>query len=42
MGDQKPGCIHPDDPQGCIGTFMVMVVLAVIGVLVRRKQNPDG
>jgi hypothetical protein len=35
--DQKPGCIHPGDPEGCIGGFMfymlaiVLVVVLVLG-----------
>jgi hypothetical protein len=32
MSDQKPGCIHPGDPEGCIGTFMVIVAAALAGI----------
>lgn len=28
--DQKPGCIHPGDPQGCIGGFMLLTILAFL------------
>jgi len=35
MSDQKPGCIHPGDPEGCIGSFMVLggLVLAVVAIV---------
>jgi hypothetical protein len=30
--DQKPGCIHPGDPEGCIGTFMTILAIVVLAV----------
>lgn len=32
--EQKPGCIHPGDPEGCIGSFMVILGLIVIAILI--------
>ena len=29
MSDQKPGCIHPRDPEGCLGTFATIVVTVI-------------
>jgi hypothetical protein len=36
--DQKPGCIHPGDPDGCIGTFMVITAAVLAAFLLRRRH----
>lgn len=34
MSDQKPGCIHPGDPEGCIGGFMFWVAFVLAAAVV--------
>jgi hypothetical protein len=33
MTDQKPGCIHPGDPEGCIGGFMYLTALIILAAI---------
>jgi hypothetical protein len=35
--EQKPGCIHPGDPDGCIGTFMVIILAVAAAILLLRR-----
>jgi hypothetical protein len=35
MTDQKPGCIHPGDPDGCIGTLILLATIALLVWVVR-------
>jgi hypothetical protein len=39
MSDQKPGCIHPGDPEGCIGGFMTLTLTVVLALLLDRIRR---
>jgi uncharacterized protein (TIGR03382 family) len=41
MSDDKPGCIHPGDPEGCMNNTIcvALLVVAVAALLWRRKVD---